>query len=166
MVEILKYPDERLQQASKPVQKFDDDLHRLLDKMALTMYAAKGVGLAGAQISYFLRAFIIDIGAEDPRHRRLFEMINPRITRREGKIVWEEGCLSVPGYTERVNRAAFVTLEYFDRHGAMHSLDGEELLSVAIQHEFDHIEGVLFIDRLSPLKRRFLKRKIAKGIQL
>ncbi|MBI1862095.1 MAG: peptide deformylase [Deltaproteobacteria bacterium] len=165
-MEIIKYPDERLRQKSEPVRAFDRKLHSVLDEMARTMYGARGVGLAGAQVGFFYRVFIVDIGSQDERFEKLFEFINPEITWRDGKTSWEEGCLSLPGYTETVNRAARITIRYQDRLGQPQVMEADELLGVALQHENDHLDGVLFIDRLSPLKRRFLKRKLEKGLEL
>ena len=165
-MEIIKYPDDRLRQKSLPVQMFDKKLHSVLDEMARTMYGSRGVGLAGAQVGFFFRAFIVDIGSQDERFEKLFEIINPEIVKRAGKTSWDEGCLSLPGLTETVSRAARVTVRFQDRFGLTQTIEAEELLAVALQHEYDHLDGVLFIDRLSPLKRRFVKRKLDKGLQL
>jgi peptide deformylase len=159
---ILKYPDPRLKEVSRPVTQFDDELRQTLDSMAETMYSASGVGLAAPQVGELKRMFVIDIGSQDENHRRLYELINPKITHGEGKTTFEEGCLSVPGIAEEVSRKAKVTVEFQDRFGQPHSMNAEALLAVAIQHENDHLDGILFVDRLSPLKRRFLKRRLAK----
>jgi peptide deformylase len=164
VLEILKYPDPRLAQKSVPVTQFDSALGDFLDQMAKTMYAADGVGLAAPQVGRNERFFIIDISPVDKTHSQIYEFINPVITQGEGKIVFQEGCLSVPGFSEDVSRKNKVTVNYQNRHGESQTMVAEGVLAVAIQHENDHIEGVLFIDRLSPLKRRFLKRKLEKQL--
>lgn len=166
MLEILKYPDPRLKQVSKPVEKFDAKLHKLLDDMAVTMYAANGVGLAAAQVGEFIRLFLVDISGQDPSHPQLMEFINPVLTNGEGRAVYEEGCLSVPGIAEDVVRKQKITISYQDRFGEKKQLDAEGILAVALQHENDHLDGVLFVERLSPLKRRFLKRKLEKVVAI
>lgn len=166
MLEILKYPDARLKEKSYSIETFGSSLHQFMDEMADTMYAANGVGLAAPQVGKILRAFVIDIGPQDEMYRKLYEFINPRLSKGEGKIVYEEGCLSVPGVSEAVERKAKITVDYFDRHGKAQTLVAEELLAVAIQHENDHLDGILFIDRLSPLKRKWMKRKLTKVVAL
>ncbi len=163
-MEILKYPDERLRKVSVPVISFGTELHRTLDDMARTMYRSRGIGLAGAQVGFFYRVFMVDIGVQDERHEKLYEFINPEWVSRSGKANWDEGCLSLPGFTETVSRAARICLKYLDRHGREQKIEAEELLAVAIQHEYDHLDGILFIDRLSSLKRRLLKRKLEKAL--
>lgn len=167
MLEILKYPDPRLHEKSVPVTKFDAELHRLLDGMATAMYAANGVGLAAPQVGRTVRAFVIDIGgSEEQPEKRLYEFINPKISDGSGKIAYEEGCLSVPGITEEVTRKKKITVEYQDRNGETRTMNAEDLLAVAIQHENDHLDGVLFVERLSPLKRRLVRRKMEKAVTL
>lgn len=161
-LDILKYPDPRLNELSQPVETFDDELRQLLDDMATTMYSANGVGLAAPQVGRRKRMFVIDLGAQEGQHKKLYEFINPRLSHGEGKIVYEEGCLSVPGIAEEVQRKARITVEYHDRQGQPQTMAAEGLLAVAIQHENDHLDGVLFVDRLSPLKRRMIKRKLSK----
>lgn len=166
MLEILKFPDARLKQISKPVEKFDASLHQLLDGMAVAMYHANGIGLAAPQVGQFIRAFIIDTATAEEQPRSLQEFINPIFSNGEGKTVFEEGCLSVPGVTEEVVRKEKITVKYQDRFGKEHSLTTDGLLAVALQHENDHLDGVLFIDRLSPLKRQFVKRRLEKAVTL
>jgi peptide deformylase len=166
ILDILKYPDERLKQVSKKVENFNPELHQLLDHMAETMYRANGIGLAAPQVGSFLRCFVIDIGAAENNNQQLHEFINPTISGQEGKITFEEGCLSVPGFTEEITRKSKIHVEYQDRNGNKKTLDAEDLLAVAIQHESDHLDGLLFIDRLSPLKRRLMRRKIEKAVTL
>lgn len=164
MLEILKYPDPRLKQKSVSVTTFDATLHKLLDDMVETMYGANGVGLAAPQVGDFRRIFVIDVSsAEDNEPRRIHEFINPRILSGEGKTSYEEGCLSVPGVTELVSRKNKVRVEFQDRNGQPQTIEAEGLLSVAIQHENDHLEGVLFIDKLSALKRGLIKKKLARA---
>ena len=163
MLEILKYPDERLKLLSAPVLKFDADLHKLLDDLAIAMYGANGVGLAAPQVNRHLRIFVIDIGGgEENRPRKLYEFINPKISDGTGKILFEEGCLSIPGISEEVQRKAKIKVAYVNRKGEPQTMEADDLLAVAIQHENDHLDGVLFVDRLSPLKRKLLKRKLSK----
>lgn len=166
ILEILKFPDERLAQVSVPVKKFDKELHSFLDSMAVTMYNAKGIGLAAAQVGRFERFFIIDLGLAEDEESKLYEFLNPKILSGSGKIKYEEGCLSVPGYTEEVNRKEEILIEYQDRNGTPKEMTVHGLLAVAIQHENDHLDGVLFIDRLSPLKRKMARKQLLKAVTL
>lgn len=166
LLEILKYPDPRLYQKSLAVETFTSELSELIDHMAETMYASNGVGLAAPQVGEFTRIFVIDLGLSDENHRKLYEFINPVISNKEGRIKFEEGCLSVPGISEEVTRSNELIVNYQDRFGKHHSMKAEGLLAVAIQHENDHLDGVLFIDRLSPLKRRFVKKKLSHTVTL
>lgn len=166
ILEILKYPDPRLNEVSDPVESFDGELHQLLDSMAETMYSADGIGLAAAQVACLQRVFVIDIRTQDENHQCIYEFINPVLSHGEGKIIYEEGCLSVPGISEEVQRKEKITVDYCDRHGKPQKLVAVGLLAVAIQHENDHLDGYLFVDRLSPLKRKFVKRKLSKVVTL
>jgi peptide deformylase len=166
ILEILKYPDPRLYEKSEPVTEFTPQLHKLLDDMVETMYSANGVGLAAAQVGELLRLFVVDIGAAEEEHRRVYEFINPVLSDGAGSIKFEEGCLSVPGVSEEVSRKKQVRIDYQDRFGKPQTMHAEGLLAVAIQHENDHLEGVLFVDRLSPLKRRFVKKKLSQVVTL
>jgi len=166
ILEILKYPDPRLKEVGDRVIKFDKELHQLLDDMAETMYASEGIGLAATQVGKKLRLFVIDLGPQDEEPGKLMEFINPILKQPEGKIAFEEGCLSVPGFTEEVNRSETITVEYQDRFGKALSLRASGLLAVAIQHENDHLDGIVFVEKLSPLKRRLLKKKIQKAVNL
>lgn len=158
---ILHYPDPRLREKAKPVSTVTPDVLALLDDMAETMYAAPGVGLAANQIGVSLRIFVIDIAAED-EPSKMIEFINPEIVGCSGEQTWGEGCLSFPGVTEDVKRAATVTVRALDRKGKPFELVAEGLLAVAIQHEFDHLEGVLMIDHLGVLKKRIVNRKMQR----
>jgi peptide deformylase len=159
---ILKYPDPRLKQMAEPVKEVNDEIRRLVDDMAETMYAAPGVGLAANQVGVLLRVFVIDIANDDePSDLRVF--INPQITATVGTQTWEEGCLSFPGVTEEIRRAEKVTVTALDRDGKSFELEAEGLLAVAIQHENDHLNGVVMLDKLSAVKRRLLGRKLARA---
>ncbi len=158
---ILRYPDKRLRDKALPVAVVDDDIRKLCDDMAETMYAAPGVGLAAPQIGVSKRIFVIDIASADEKSDlRVF--INPEIVEREGETVWEEGCLSFPGIHEEVQRAAKVTVRATGLDGKPFEVSAEGLLAIAIQHEYDHLEGTLMVDRVSLLKRRFIDREMRK----
>jgi peptide deformylase len=158
---ILHYPDKRLREKGLPVKAVTPEIRALADDMAETMYAAPGVGLAATQIGVPVQLFVVDVAAEnEPSDLRVF--INPQILERHDEIVWTEGCLSFPGVQEEVERAAKVTVRALDREGRSFTLEAEGLLAVAIQHEFDHLQGVLMIDHLGPLKRRLVQRKMQK----
>lgn len=158
---ILHYPDERLRRKAVPVEAITPEILELVEDMKETMYAAPGVGLAAPQIGVSLRLFIVDTAADDePSQLRVF--INPEIVKREGKMVWEEGCLSFPGVHEEIERSARVTVRALDEKGKPFELTADDLLSVAIQHENDHLDGVLMIDRMGALKRRLALRRLQK----
>jgi len=163
--EILEYPDPRLREVAKPVpedQIKTPEVQTLIDDMAETMYAAPGVGLAANQIGVDKRIFVLDCAADDePSDFRVF--INPEILEKDGQIVWNEGCLSFPGVTEEIKRAEHVKVRAFDRDGKRFELEADGLLAVAIQHETDHLNGVLMIDKLSALKKRMMGNKLAKA---
>jgi peptide deformylase len=158
---ILRYPDPRLRNAGVPVTEFTPELGRLIDDMAETMYAAPGVGLAATQIGAPVQVFVVDCAAEgEPSDLRVF--VNPRIVESEGEVSSDEGCLSFPGAREEIERNAKVRVCAQDRSGASFELEAEGLLAIAIQHEYDHLQGVLMIDHLGPLKKRLLHRKMVK----
>jgi len=163
--EILEYPDPRLREVAKPVaveRIKTPEIQTLIDDMAETMYDAPGVGLAANQIGVDLRIFVLDCAAEDePSDFRVF--INPEIIEKDGQIVWNEGCLSFPGVTEEIKRAEHVKARAYDREGNPFELEAHGLLAVAIQHETDHLNGVLMIDKLSALKKRMMGKKLAKA---
>ncbi len=161
---ILEYPDPRLREVAKPVTQVDDEVRQMVEDMAETMYAAPGVGLAATQIGVLLRVFVIDIAAEDePSDLRVF--INPEIVSTEGQQSWNEGCLSFPGVSEEIKRAENVMVRALDEHGKAFELQTDGLLAVAIQHENDHLDGVLMIDKLNAVKRRLMGRKLARRAQ-
>ncbi len=158
---ILHYPDPRLREKATDVTEVTDEIRALLDDMAETMYAAPGVGLAAPQIGVAKRIFIIDIaGEDDPSDLRVF--INPELVKKEGTQLWCEGCLSFPGVSEDVERAEVVTVRAKNERGEDFELTADGLLAVAIQHENDHLEGVLMIDHLGMLKKRIVHRKMVK----
>ncbi len=158
---ILHYPDKRLRERGERIEAITPEIQQLIDDMAETMYAAPGVGLAATQIGEKLQLFIVDIADEDsPSDLRVF--INPEILERSGKVTWQEGCLSFPGIQEEVERAAKVRVRAQDRNGQWFELEAEGLLAVAIQHEYDHLQGVLMIDHMGPLKKRLTHRKMVK----
>ena len=158
---ILQYPDKRLRVRAEPVPQMTPEVALLIEDMKETMYAAPGCGLAAPQIGVALRLFIIDTAGEDePSALRVF--INPEIVAREGKAVWEEGCLSFPGVHEEIERAAKITVRATDEHGKPVELVADGLLGVAVQHENDHLDGVLMIDHMGVLKRRLALRKLQK----
>jgi len=158
---ILHYPDKRLRIPGEPVTDFGPALQQLVDDMAETMYAAPGVGLAATQIGVAKQLFIIDVSqGEGATDLRVF--INAEITKKDGEVDWEEGCLSFPGVHQDIRRAERVKVRAQDRHGEWFELEADELLAIAVQHENDHIIGKLMIDHLSPLKRRIVHRAMQK----
>ncbi|MGB6485545.1 MAG: peptide deformylase [Steroidobacteraceae bacterium] len=156
---ILEFPDPRLRTRAQPVTRFDADLHRTIDDMQETMYAAPGIGLAATQVDVHQRLIVIDISAD---RNDLLVLINPEILVREGEIATEEGCLSVPGYFDEVKRAAKIRVRAQDRDGNAFERDCEDILAVCVQHEMDHIDGKLFVDYLSNLKRERVRKKLEK----
>jgi peptide deformylase len=161
---ILHYPDPRLKQSGQAVTNINDDLVRLIDDMVITMYDAPGVGLAAVQIGVPQRIIVVDVNHEEPG-KDLLKLINPVITAREGEIIWEEGCLSVIDYTAEVKRSAKVEVKAWTPEEKEITLQAEDLLAVALQHEIDHLEGKLFIDRISRLKRELYARKVKKLVR-
>jgi len=160
ILEILQYPDSRLTVPAQRVEKIDAATRKLVDDMAETMYAAPGVGLAATQVDVPKQIIVIDV-SEDRSDLRVF--INPEVTRREGQAVNQEGCLSVPGIYDNVERSESVTVTALDRSGSRFTLNASGLLATCIQHEMDHLDGVLFIDKISALKRGMILRKLAKA---
>ena len=159
--EIVKYPDPVLAKRGEDVTEFGEDLKALVEEMFESMYAAHGIGLAAPQIGLSKRLTVIDVSfKKDPADKLV--LINPEIIEREGKQFEEEGCLSLPDIREKVNRAAKVKVRAQNAEGEWFEVEGEELLARALQHEIDHLDGVLFIDRLSRLKRDLVHRRIKK----
>jgi peptide deformylase len=165
---ILTYPNPRLAITSEDVTEFDAELTNLIEDMFETMYAAPGIGLAAPQIDVPRNIFVIDIDYERDEETNAISgksphvFINPRIYNRAGEMLYKEGCLSVPGIYEEVKRSEMITVDYFDVSGKKHTKDFEGLMAVAIQHENDHLLGRLFIDRLSFIKSRSIKKRIKR----
>jgi len=156
---ILEFPDPRLRTRAQPVTAFDADLATLIDDMLETMYAAPGIGLAATQVDVHRRVIVIDVSDE---HDQPLVLINPEIIAKEGEAKTEEGCLSVPGIFDEVKRAAKVRVRSHDRQGAVSETEYTDILAVCIQHEMDHLEGKLFVDYLSDLKRERIRKKLDK----
>jgi len=165
--EIVVYPDKRLRKVSRDVENFDADFHKLLDDMYETMIAKEGIGLAAIQVGIEKNALIINLSDEEGiQHKEdLLEVVNPKIIHLEGSEVYQEGCLSVPGYYDDVQRAQKITVEYFDRFGTLVKRDLEGLLAIAMQHEMDHLKGHLFIEKLSYLKRKKFEKEWKKKLK-
>jgi peptide deformylase len=161
---ILTYPSSELKKLADPVRNIDGRVHELARDMADTMYAAPGVGLAAPQVGVAERLIVVDVDTENPG-KHLFQLVNPVIAEREGTILWEEGCLSVVDYTAEVKRSAKILLRAWTADEHEIELEADGLLAVALQHEIDHLDGKLFIDRISSLKRDLYKRKVRKMIR-
>lgn len=159
LLPILRFPDERLRTIAKPVTAFDAALRQLVADMAETMYEAPGIGLAATQVNVHQRVIVIDV-SEDQKGLQAF--INPVIESVSGMQVYEEGCLSVPGIYDKVERPSGVRVRYQDLAGKEQVQDADELLAICIQHEIDHLNGVVFVDHLSQLKQTRIKNKLAK----
>ena len=159
--EVITYPNKILRLKSKYVQNFDEELHTLLDDMYETMIAEAGVGLAAIQLGVPSNILIICLPNEEDEQNKedLIEAINPVITHKDGEQVFTEGCLSVPGFTEDVTRAQSIIVEYFDRNGQKQTMETEDFLAVAWQHEMEHLSGHLFIEHLSFLKRKKFEKE-------
>lgn len=158
-LDILEYPDNRLRLQAKEVTVFDSELQTQIDDMFETMYAAPGIGLAATQVDIQKRLFVIDV-SENKSEPLVF--INPRIVESLGHEEMDEGCLSFPGIYAKVRRADVVRVEAIDRNGKPFEINTGDLLAVCIQHELDHLDGKLFVDYLSPLKRKMLDKKLKK----
>ena len=157
--DILHYPDPRLRNRAEPVERVDDEIRRLVDDMLETMYAAPGIGLAASQINVPRRVVTIDISEHGDQPLCL---VNPEILELAGNVETEEGCLSVPGIYEFVERADWIRARALDRDGESFEFEAEGLLAVCVQHEIDHLEGTLFVDHLSRLKRQRIRKKAQK----
>jgi peptide deformylase len=182
LLEVLKYPDPRLKKKSSPVEEVNEEIRKLISDMVETMGFENGIGLAATQVGVAKRVIVLDVPGERPEagpeerrgdvkeekgYRRgdnLIALINPVMVEASGEIRFEEGCLSVPGVTEEVKRASNVVVKGLDREGEEVEIKADGLLAVALQHEIDHIDGMLFIDRLSRLKRDIVKRKLRKAV--
>ena len=167
--DIVIYPDKRLKLVSKEVTEFNSELHRLLDDMFDTMLSKKGVGLAAIQIGVDRRVLIINIPKDDNEEPTILkedtlEIINPIFIKKSGLCKNQEGCLSVPGVYEDIERAKEVTIEYYNRHGEKMTIEDSDFLAIAIQHEIDHLDGKIFIEKLSFTKRKKFEKEWKKKI--
>ena len=162
ILDILKYPDKRLRTIAKPVVSVDETIRQQVKDMFETMYEAPGIGLAATQVNFHQRIIVIDVSEQcnEP-----ICLINPEIIEKSGEIQWEEGCLSVPDYYENVIRANDIKVQALNQNGETFELEASEMLSVCIQHEIDHLDGILFIDHLSKLKQKRLKKKTEKKVK-
>lgn len=163
ILRILEFPDPRLRTKAKPVQRVDDDLRQVIDDLFETMYAAPGIGLAATQVDLHERLLVVDVSADkaDPH-----VFINPEILEKDGVLVTEEGCLSVPGFYEEVERAEHIRVSYLDREGKAVEQEFEGMLAVCVQHEVDHLDGRLFVDYLSEAKRQRIRKRLIKDRRL
>ena len=159
ILNILKYPDERLHTVAKPVAEVNDDIRKIIADMTETMYASKGIGLAATQVNIHQQIVVMDL-SEERNQLRVF--INAKITEKSGEQVYEEGCLSVPGVFDKVKRAAEITVEALDENGKPFTLHADGLLAVCIQHELDHLKGKVFVEYLSRLKQNRIVAKMKK----
>ena len=156
---ILEFPDPRLRKKAAPVEVVDDPLRQLIDDMFETMYEAPGIGLAATQVDVHRRLLVADVSQEKDEPQVL---INPEILERDGSAITEEGCLSVPGYYEEIERAEHIKVRYLDRDGNEQESEYEGLLAVCVQHEIDHLDGKLFVDYLSEIKRQRIRKRLEK----
>ncbi len=164
ILEIIHYPNPVLKKKTQKIQKIDDSIHKLVRDMAETMYAAPGVGLAAPQVGHSLRLAVLDVTkANQPKE--LIVLINPEIVAEEGECTWEEGCLSIPDFNEEIKRKKKVTVRCQNLAGEEVEIVADELLSIALQHEIDHLDGILIFDRISKLKRDLFKRKLKKEMK-
>lgn len=159
VLQVLTFPDDRLRTVAKPVEKVTPEIQKIVDDMIETMYDEEGIGLAATQVDIHQRIVVIDIS--ESRNEPMV-LINPEILEKRGEDSIEEGCLSVPGARALVPRAAEVTVKALDRDGNEFTLEADDLLAICIQHELDHLQGKLFVDYLSPLKRKRIQDKLAK----
>jgi peptide deformylase len=165
-LDILTYPDKFLNEPTKPLENIDGNVQQMIDDMAATMYEAPGIGLAAIQVGWDKSLLIYDIAPRDEK-RQLHVLINPQIVTTEGEIISEnEGCLSVPDFRSDVKRAANITVEGHDREGKPIRMDAEGLLAIVLQHEIDHLNGTLFIEHISSLKRQMYKRRVRKQMKM
>jgi len=163
ILDILKYPDKRLRTIAKPVVSVDETIRQQVKDMFETMYEAPGIGLAATQVNFHQRIIVIDVS--DQCNEPIC-LINPEIIEKSGEIQWEEGCLSVPDYYENIIRANDIKVQALNQNGESFELEASEMLSVCIQHEIDHLNGILFVDHLSKLKQKRLKKKTEKKVKI
>ncbi len=160
LLKILEFPDPRLRTKATAVELVDDNLRALIDDLFETMYAAPGIGLAATQVDVHKRLLVTDVSSDKSEPHML---INPEILEKDGVTVSDEGCLSVPGYYEEVERAEHIRVRFLDRDGEQREMDAEGLLAICIQHEMDHLDGKLFVDYLSEAKRQRIRKKLEKN---
>lgn len=163
LLPILRFPDPRLKKLAAPVRNIDENIRRLARDMAETMYEAPGIGLAATQVDVHKRVIVIDISET---RDQLFTLINPEIVESDGQQVCEEGCLSVPGIYDKVERAESVVVRYLDLEGREKTIEADGLLAVCLQHEIDHLDGKVFVEHLSQLKQLRIKAKLAKQAKI
>ncbi len=161
---IFQYPEAVLRKQTEKIANFDNGLEKLVEDMAETMYDAPGVGLAAPQIGKSIKLIVVDISEDKEGEKKYMPLINPEIITHEGTQVDEEGCLSVPELTANVTRHLEITVAYQDLQGQAHELSTRDRFAVVLQHEIDHLNGILFIDHLSPLKRKLYKKKVKKWL--
>ena len=159
ILKILEFPDPKLRITASPIDTVNDELQKTIDDMFETMYAAPGIGLAATQVDIHKRLLVMDITAEKDQP---FVMINPEVTKKEGNVISNEGCLSIPGYQDDVERYEAISIKYLDRRGVSHEKELNGLLAICVQHEIDHLNGKLFIDYLSEAKRQKIRKLIQK----
>ncbi|MCK4875329.1 MAG: peptide deformylase [Sulfurimonas sp.] len=164
---IVEYPDKKLKEISKEIEKFDEQLHKLLDAMYLMMMQSNGIGLAAIQVAHAKRVLLLNIPDEDDEQSidNLIEMVNPIIMQKNGETTYQEGCLSVPTFYEDINRYETISVNYLDRDGNTRTLEADGLLSIAIQHEVDHLNGILFIDKLSYSRRKKFEKEYKRMLK-
>jgi peptide deformylase len=161
VLEILKYPHPTLKKRSETVSRIDEDVRKLIHDMRETMHAAGGIGLAACQVGVSRRVIVLDVGPMDPQHS-FFALINPEVVSGEGEIDHEEGCLSVPEYLEKIKRKEKVCVKGFSPEGKEIEIMGDGILAIALQHEIDHTNGILIVDRVSRLKREIYRNRLKK----
>lgn len=161
---IYQYPESVLRKATEKIATFDNDLTKLVEDMAETMYDAPGIGLAAPQIGKSIKLIVVDTSEDKEGEKEYMPLVNPEIIAHEGSQLDEEGCLSVPDLTANVKRYLKITVAYQDLQGQPHELSTENRFAVVLQHEIDHLNGILFIDHLSPLKRNLYKKKVKKWL--
>ncbi|MFA6144459.1 MAG: peptide deformylase [Sulfurimonas sp.] len=166
-LKIVTYPNKTLKLHSKAVENFDNDLHTFLDNMFETMMSNNGIGLAAIQVARPIRALLLCIPDEEGEQKRenLLEILNPTLHNPKGQTLYQEGCLSVPGFYEDIERFESLTLHYQNRHGEACVLEANELLAIAIQHEMDHLEGKLFIEKLSYNRRKKFEKEYKRALK-
>ncbi len=163
LLKVLRFPDERLRTVAKPVTDFGEGLQTQIDNMLETMYEEKGIGLAATQVDFHQQLIVMDL-QDDVERPTIF--INPEIIAKSGDFTNEEGCLSVPGVYAKVDRSEFVTFKALDRHGEEFTVEADDLFAICIQHEMDHLQGKLFVDYLSKMKRDRIKKKLEKEARI